>query len=229
MLPPPVLLNYLPDNSLTRQGYKQLDFQGLYDLKEKLKNKKVKKKNLTKATELEGQRLPFNSHWTACPTLPQRSISCNSLSAQCSAGYSFWPHDLRSNKATDSPLRCAKQQFQLASSPHLFAVEVMVDHTKTACLSSTHRWRTNIRQAAPSPSSCSHQKADTWRKCSTPVMAQPALATGPKPLACFPVQDCSVQHRALQHSLPSDTQKQLKAMKKAMRALSWIITHLGCS
>lgn len=82
-----------------------------------MKNKKVKKK-LTKATELEGQRLPFNSHWTACPTLPQRSISCNSLSAQCSAGYSFWPHDLRSNNATDSPLRCAKQQFQLASSPH---------------------------------------------------------------------------------------------------------------
>ena len=50
-----------------------------------------------------------------------------------------------------------------------------------------------------------------------------------KPLACFPVQDCSNQPRALQHSLPSDAQKQLKAMKKAMRALSGIIMYLGCS
>lgn len=58
MFPPPVLLTFLPDDLLARQRYTQLDFQGLYDLKEELTKAK---KDLDRNTGLGPVALPPGS------------------------------------------------------------------------------------------------------------------------------------------------------------------------
>ena len=72
MFPPPVLLTSLPDNLLARQCYTQLDFQGLYDLKEELTKAK---KDLDRNTALGPVAVPPGSSDSLSHTPPAMSAA----------------------------------------------------------------------------------------------------------------------------------------------------------
>lgn len=100
--------------------------------------------------EPEGQRLSLKSHWTACPTLLQSSVSSNSLPAKspvlCWVLLPAGPmtQGLIQPWMVPSQMQmCKTWWFLLACSVHLFSVETTTNCPRTPCPFSMHRYKTN--------------------------------------------------------------------------------------